>query len=229
MNSISASLSVLPYSSQHRSAVREICCDTGFLGNPIDPVFQDRDLFADFLTVYYTDQEPESSFLLMHGDSVRGYLLGCRDVKAYAKYPLRIAPRIAIKFLRNFLRYNASSRKFISWILFRGGNEVPPAPKNTPHFHINLLPDARTIAGTRLLIDTFLEYLKKKNEKEVYGQMVTFETRRSERMFERYGFKLLNRSEITKYRHLHPEPVYLCTVLKNLEQSSRLYSAPASE
>ena len=43
-----------------RARVRELCCATGFLGNPIDPVFEDRELFADYLTAYYTDREPES-------------------------------------------------------------------------------------------------------------------------------------------------------------------------
>ena len=47
-----------------REAVRKPCCDTGFLGEPIDPVYEDRELFADFLTTYYTDHEPESCFLL---------------------------------------------------------------------------------------------------------------------------------------------------------------------
>ena len=52
--------------------------------------------------------------------------------------------------------------------------------------------------------------------RQVYGQVVTFEARRGARVFERYGFQVLNRSEITKYRKTHPEPVYLTTVLKEL-------------
>ena len=48
------------------------------------------------------------------------------------------------------------------------------------------------------------------------GQVVVFEDRRGAKLFERYGFKVLNRSEITKYRDHHPEPVYLCTVIKEL-------------
>jgi hypothetical protein len=58
----SRSSSWLPASD--REAVRKLCCETGFLGEPIDPVYQDRELFADFLTTYYTDHEPESCFLL---------------------------------------------------------------------------------------------------------------------------------------------------------------------
>ena len=46
------------YRPSDRQAVRALCCDTGFLGQPIDPVFGDRDLFADFLTTYYLDAEP---------------------------------------------------------------------------------------------------------------------------------------------------------------------------
>ncbi|MEY2555814.1 MAG: hypothetical protein QOF93_958, partial [Verrucomicrobiota bacterium] len=47
------------YRKTDRDAVRRLCCQTGFLGTPIDPVYEDRQLFADFLTTYYTDWEPE--------------------------------------------------------------------------------------------------------------------------------------------------------------------------
>ena len=52
------------YRKSDRDTVRKLCCDTGFLGEPIDPVYQDRELLADFVTTYYTDHEPESCFLL---------------------------------------------------------------------------------------------------------------------------------------------------------------------
>ena len=55
--------------------------------------------------------------------------------------------------------------------------------------------------------------------------MVTFESRRGAKMFERYGFRVLNRSEISKYRQLaSPSPCYLCTVIKDLEENSQLYA-----
>ena len=54
--------------------------------------------------------------------------------------------------------------------------------------------------------------------------MVVFEDRRSTKMFERYGFRVMNKTEITKYRDLHPEPVYLCTVVKDLEANEQLYA-----
>jgi hypothetical protein len=69
-----------------------------------------------------------------------------------------------------------------------------------------------------------LRYLTGHGEKQVYGQMVVFEDRRGAKMFERYGFRVLNKAEITKYRDLHPEPVYLCTVVKDLEKNGQLYA-----
>ena len=76
-------------------------------------------------------------------------------------------------------------------------------------------------------MDGYLQYLHAHGEKAVFGQMVVFEDRRSTKMFERYGFRVMNKMEITKYRDLHPEPVYLCTVIKDLEANSQLYAKPA--
>ena len=213
------------YTPADREIVRWLCCETGFLGQAIDPVFEDRDLFADFLTNYYLEKEPESAFLIEIGGKVRGYLLGCRQPLRNQLHNFLQNFRLFASIAKRYRHYNAASRKFIAWIFLNGWREVPAAPRRTAHFHINLLPDARSVTGTRALIDTYLQYLREKGEKRVYGQMVSFANRRGEKMFQRYGFKLLNRMEITKYRELHPEPVYLCTVVKDLEENSKLYAA----
>src|SRR2546430_15582402 len=71
-------LVIRSYRTSDRDAIRRLCCQTGFLGEPIDPVYQDHELFADFLTTYYTDHESESSFVLEVDGEIRGYLLGSR-------------------------------------------------------------------------------------------------------------------------------------------------------
>ena len=207
-----------------RQRVRELCCETGFLGNPIDPIFEDRALFADYLTAYYTDREPESAFVLLVNGEIRGYLLGSRHP---ARQQLFNFYSNALLFLRGILRYprySAASKKFVHWIFRTAWREVPAAPRKTAHFHINLLADARSVASTRALMDSYLRYLHAHGEKRVFGQMVVFEDRRGTKMFERYGFRVLNKAEITKYRDLHPEPVYLCTVIKDLDENSQLYA-----
>ena len=154
---------------------------------------------------------------------VRGYLLGSRRPYLQQLYNIYQNLGLVLRGVFHYPRYNQASRNFVHWIIFQGWREVPAAPRKIAHFHINLLPDARNVASTRLLMDAYLKYLHEHGEKRVFGQMVTFESRRGSKMFERYGFQVINRSEITKYRKFHPEPVYLCTVIKDLEENSSLY------
>jgi hypothetical protein len=210
------------YRTSDREAVRRLCCATGFLGQPIDPVYEDRELFADFLTTYYTDHEPESSFVLEANGELRGYLLGSRKPLLNQLYAFQQNVILGLRAVARYPRYNTRSRRFIRWVLGNGWREVPAAPRRVPHFHINLLPEARKMATTRALMSAYLSYLYRCGEKHVYGQIVTFESRRGEKMFERYGFKVLNRAEITKYKAFYPESVYLSTVIKSLETAEPL-------
>ena len=210
------------FRASDRDAVRELCCQTGFLGTPIDPVYEDRELFADFLTTYYTDHEPESSFVLEMDGELKGYLLGSRRPLINQLYSFQQNVVLFLRALLRYPRYNARSRRFIRWMMMNGWREVPAAPARTPHFHINLLPEARKMSTTRALMSAYLSYLYRCGEKRVYGQIVTFESRRGEKMFERYGFQVMNRAEITKYRAFYPESVYLSTVIKNLETAEPL-------
>ena len=217
------------YQASDRDAVRELCCRTGFLGNPVDPVYEDRDLFADFLTTYYTDHEPESSFVLEVDGELKGYLLGSRKPLLNQLYSFQQNIVLFLRALLRYPRYNRCSRRFIRWMIMNGWREVPVAPARMPHFHINLLPEARKMSTTRALMSAYLSYLYRCGEKQVYGQIVTFESRRGEKMFERYGFRVMNRAEITKYRAFYPESVYLSTVIKNLETAEPLsaYTNPS--
>jgi hypothetical protein len=217
-----SAFTIRSFRASDRAAVRRLCCQTGFLGSPIDPVYEDRELFADFLTTYYTDHEPESSFVLEIGGKLKGYLLGSRRPLVNQLYSFQQNVVLFVRALLRYRRYNERSRRFIRWVIMNGWREVPAAPSRTPHFHINLLPEARKVSTTRALMSAYLSYLYRCGEKQVYGQIVTFESRRGEKMFERYGFRVMNRAEITKYRALYPESVYLSTVIKNLETEGPL-------
>ena len=189
---------------------------------PIDPVFTDRELFADFLTTYYTDHEPESSFVLEVDGEIRGYLLGSRKPLRHQVYSFVHTVFLFFCALWRYRRYNQRSRQFIRWVIGHGWREVPAAPRSVPHFHINLLTDARKVSTTRALMSAYLNYLYRFGERHVCGQIVTFENRRGEKLFERYGFKVLNRAEITKWKPFYPKSVYLSTVIKTLETAGPL-------
>ncbi|MCF7729124.1 MAG: hypothetical protein K9M81_02020 [Chthoniobacterales bacterium] len=207
---------IRPYRQEDRARVRELCCETGFLGRDIAPVFEDRDLFADYLTRYYTDVEPESSFVLEHHGLIKGYLLGSRSPLRQQFFSFFNNIKLFLRGMSRYPRYNKSTRDFIGWILRNSWREVPAAPRRSAHFHFNILPEAQGLAHSSALMNAYLDYLRDAGITSVYGQVVTFETRRGARVFERYGFQVLERKEITKYRKIHSEPVYLTTVLMKL-------------
>jgi hypothetical protein len=211
---------VRQYRHSDRNAVRALCCDTGFLGNPIDPVFEDRELFADFLTGYYLKHEADSAFVVLAGGAVKGYLLGSRNPAKHQICSLMQNAVQAARMLGRYGRYNAESRRFIQWIISKAWREVPAAPRRIGHFHINLLPEMRSIVVCRQLLETYFRFLHAHKIKRVHAQMVTFDGRRGFKLFERYGFRVLNQSEITKYRQFTNQPVYLCTIVKELEERS---------
>jgi len=209
-------ITVRPYEPRDREAVRTLCCLTGFLGKPVDPVFEDRELFADYLTSYYTDAEPESSFVLSQDGVVKGYLLGSRKPTRQQFHSFFQNLRLFAIGMWRYRRYNPATREFIQWILRNSWKEVPAAPRRTAHFHFNVLPEAQSFAGTHVMMNAYFDYLRTHGEKAVFGQMVTFESRRGTRVLERFGFHVLEKREITKWRDKHPEPVYLTTVIKYL-------------
>jgi len=222
-------LKVRNYRAADCEAVRQLCCDTGFLGNPIDPVFEDRELFANFLTDYYLKHEPESAFVITSHGKIKGYLLGSCFPLKHQVHSLFQNARDAVTALTRYLRYKPASRRFLHWILLNAWREVPAAPRRIGHFHVNLLPEVRSIEGFRSLLETYLRHLYERGVKRVHAQMVAFDGRRGFNLFERYGFKVLNRSEITKYKRFTSQKVYLCTIVKELEEQSDLLLYPVRE
>jgi len=170
------------YRTGDRAAVRRICADTGFLGQPIDPLFEDRELFADYLTDYYTRFEADALLVCEVSGEVRGYLMGCRRPLLKQAYQFFANIAVAVKAL---------------WRCYA-------------------LTDARSVRNTRALIHSFLDFLRAQGYRRVYGQMITYSTRRTEGLFNRYGFELIDRVRVTKYRALHSGPVMLATVVKEL-------------
>ena len=223
-SSASAGVRVRAYRSEDLEAVRRICADTGFLGRAIDPVFEDRELFADYLTGYYTRFEPDALLVCELRGAVKGYLMGCRRPLVKQAYHAIANVAVAAKALYrcHWRPYGESSRAFLRWVLLNGWREIPAAPRNTPHFHVNLLPEARSVGGTRALLQAFLTFLHSRGHQRVYGQMITFATRRNEGLFNRYGFRVVDRVEVTKYRALCPERVLLSTVVKDLSAGPKL-------
>ncbi len=221
------SVLIRPYSPSDRAAVRHICCETGFSGDPVDPLFCDRDAFADFLTRYYTDWEPESTLIVEDDGQVTGYLTACiryRYFKAVQLYLFTcvIIPKIAFRLLTG--RYNAQSRAFLKWICLKGNRETPAAPKRSAHFHFNLLKDYRRAGiGLRLVV-RLKEILRSRGVKRVYGQIQTSDGRRTERVFQHYGFEFYDKCKVTKFQDFHDNTIYCSTLVYDFEKETESMS-----
>jgi GNAT superfamily N-acetyltransferase len=187
------------------------------MGDPVDPLFSDRDAFADFFTRYYTDWEPEHCMVAEDEGRVVGYLIASTRWRRYmCLQPLLVLfatlPKVIWRALT--LRYNRQDVRFLAWFVCRAARETPRAPSKAAHFHINLLPAWRNTSAGRKLIFTFVDACEASGVKGVYGQIQTYEKRRPASVFERYGFEVLDKKRVTKFDHLHGDPVYVATVYK---------------
>lgn len=199
--------------------MRQICCETGFFGAPVEPLFGDREVFADFFTRYYTDWEPESCMVAETDGRIVGYLTGCLRYYRYAFVQLLlfigvILPKVAGHAL--LLRYGRQDFRFLRWFVVRAFSETPRRPPRAGHFHINLLPRWRTGHAARRLIFSFLDRAPRRRVRGVYGQIQTFDDQRRSGLFERYGFKLLDRRKVTKFQALERKNVYVSTYFRLL-------------
>ena len=183
-------IEVRPYEARDRSEVRAICHATGFMGEPADWYWRDRESFADACSGYYTDCEPESSFVAVHERRVVGYLLGCVDT-ARAPTMAEVSTRLV---LRRALLLRPGSAGFFWRALFdalrnRGAPSGDLRDSRWPsHLHINLLPEARGAGAGAALMRSWLGRLAALGSPGCH--LGTFaENRNAIAFFERQGFR----------------------------------------
>ena len=209
---------IRPYRPEDRDRVRHICCETGFMGNPIEPVFSDRQLFADFFTAYYTEYEPESALVAIDEETGKlvGYLLGCSRYRYNAFLQnLLIATRVVPRALFRYLigRYDRQSRRFLYWTVFKSISQTPKTVPRATHFHINLLPKYRTGEASRRLFFPYVDSVKTRGDPALYFQIQIQDDKRTW-FFERLGFKIIDKKRVTKFSRYYDRPVYVATVCK---------------
>lgn len=187
-------VTIRPYEAADRAAVRHICFVTGFAGSPVDYQWSDEESFADMFSGYYTDREPESSFVAVADGEVKGYLLGCRD-SSKAWSPAAPAAR---HVLRRGLAFRPGTAGFI-WRTVadslgdRIRHGIRPSdydfvdPAYPAHLHINLLPEIRGTGAGGRLVTTWLEVLRAEGVSGCFLQTL-YENTNAIRFFEAMGF-----------------------------------------
>ena len=192
------------YVSTDRERVREVCCRTGFMGDPIDWQWRDAESFADMFCGYYTDAEPESAFVVETGGVVVGYLLGCVDSRQ-AWNPGAIVGR-------HILRRGIIIRPGTAGVVWRGirdaiGDVVSRRvslrdlefadPRWPAHLHIDLLPEARGVGAGRRLVQAWFALLQEVGIVGCHLQTLA-ENSRAVAFFEAVGFRRLGMPQLVQ-------------------------------
>ncbi len=105
-----ATAEIRPYEPADREQVRQLCFDTGLMGESIASQWSDEASWADMITGYYLDKEPNNTFVAAIGNKVVGYLLGCTDT---ARIPDPVKDYVAVVVKRGlFVRPGTAA---MSW------------------------------------------------------------------------------------------------------------------
>ena len=149
-------VAIVPYEKHYREVVRRCVFETGYGGANVAPFFTDRELFADLLTLYYTDYEPGHALIGVVDGEPAGYLLGCADTERYnAVMKKNVYPLIVRRLLRGEYQIDGLTLQYLVRgirLLLHGAEVTPPAGQYPAHLHIDLFePYRRFGLGTRLM------------------------------------------------------------------------------
>jgi len=190
-------LQIRPYEPRDREGLRQICCDTADAGQPVENFFPDREVFGDLLTNYYTEHEPQSTFVADDGGEVVGYLTGCLDTKRFLSVmKWRIVPAIFFKALFRGTLWHPQTIKLLRTNLglwLKSGHRSGPTLDDYPaHLHVNVRQGFRGQHLGQRLVEAFCERARGADVHGVHAG-VSAENAKARQFFEQLGFSELSR------------------------------------
>lgn len=166
-------IAIRKYRREDRQSVRDIAWDTAFMGEPASAFFSDKEIFSDFLTLYFTDYEPESCFVAESKGKVVGYLIGSLDEDVLKKVSaLNIIPRLVLKAVARCAFLQKNNMAYLSHCLasfLKGEFRDPVFSMTYPAvLHINIDRAFRNSGAGSMLVSAFVEYAASNKIKGVH-------------------------------------------------------------
>lgn len=191
-------IEIRPYRPADRDAVRDLCAEAAFGGRPVEAYGPDRELFADLMTSYYLEREPESTWVAESEGSLVGYLMGARETRRRRREALiRVGLAAAGRFL---LRGGPLRGTFwrAAWanldhLWRRRGPERSSLRPYPAHFHLAVAEVCRGAGVGGRLVSRFLESLREQRIAGVHAS-VRSDNPAGCRFFERQGFRPVARA-----------------------------------
>ncbi len=152
-----------PYVPADREALRALCCDVADRGGPIEGFFPDREVAADLLTSYYTDYEPQASFVAFSGGRLAGYINGCMDNRRYGLVMFwLLMPALLLKAVKRGVFGHASVLQLLAGMLKNWRRIISWRKKSfhsyQGHLHIGIARDFRGQGIGRHLLEALTAY-----------------------------------------------------------------------
>ena len=210
---------IRPYRLEDRPAIRRLCCETGFLGDPVDIFFHDRELFADLFTNAYLDHAPDWALVAEVDGCVIGYLLGAVAENfdmALMRSGARTAARMLFRLATGRYAGHPRSARFVRWLLTCGFAEQPKHPSNAAHLHWDLDKGFRGRGICYHLWNVYEQRLRDADVRRCYGAFFSHKKRKRELVYQRYGFEVYDRKRTTIFQPEISDPIDIVCVHKEL-------------
>lgn len=207
------------YKKTDRSTLRNISWQTAFMGKPANIFFDDKEIFADFLTLYFSDYEPQSSFVAEVDGRVIGYLIGTKNIRQLNRvFQFRILPRLIVKALITAKVFKKKNIVFLFNCLasfIKGEFRMPDFSKDYPAIlHINIEENFRNAGIGSRLIAVYLDHLIKEGIRGVY---LTTMSEKAKEFFTKQGFNLLHQGFRSYFRYILHKDISVYTYAKVLK------------
>lgn len=201
------------YEAKDRQEARDIVYDCAFMGDPASVFFDGKKLISDSLSLYFTDYEPQSSFVKEIDKKVVGCLIGAKNkVVSERVIKDKIAPSLFYEALTSGALLKIKNVRLLLNLIssmIKGEFKLPNFIDEYPAtFHINIKKEFRDQKIGTELISAFLSYLKAEN---IPGVHIATMSDAAARFFSAQGFQLLHQGSRSYFKHiLHKNiPIYI--------------------
>jgi ribosomal protein S18 acetylase RimI-like enzyme len=205
-------ISIRAYRPSDRDAVRKIAFDTADMGRSFEPLLDDPELLADFLTRYYTDFEPDSAWVAESNGSVIAYLLGCIDTARYQSIMFwRVLPAATVRAIATGTIFWPQLWRLLSGLITRMILESfsfkQAARHRGAHLHVHIRDGFRGRHIGDKLVSLFESKAQASGVKQICAR-VREDNARARAFFERLGYRPISSSLPIVYTYGKGESVH---------------------
>jgi len=215
-------INIRPYIKEDRDQLRTLCCDVADRGGPIENFFPDRDVAADLLTNYYTDYEPQSTFIADCDGRLVGYINGCMDNRRYGLVMFwLLTPALLAKAFKRGLFFRPEILHLLRGI-FKNWRRIFVWRKKSfhshqGHLHIGIAGDFRGQKLGQKLLEALVGHAARLGISEIAAS-VNDANKAAEFFFESQGFAVRERYPMVLVREGKEEHYHSLLYVKTIKK-----------